>query len=84
MGRMANRPGNLSLLTLLPHAPELNPIQNVWAYLRSNKLAITVFDSYDAIVTKRARHGTSSRKTPQPSNPPPHEAGSGQQIGPSV
>ncbi len=45
-------PGNLSLLTLPPYAPELNPIENVWAYLRSNKLAITVFDSYDAIVTK--------------------------------
>jgi transposase len=45
-------PDNLSLVTLPPYAPELNPIENVWAYLRGNKLAITVFDSYDAIVTK--------------------------------
>lgn len=45
-------PNNLSLLTLPPYAPELNPIENVWAYLRSNKLAITVFESYDAIVAK--------------------------------
>jgi transposase len=45
-------PENLSLLTLPPYAPELNPIENVWAYLRSNKLAITVFESYDAIVAK--------------------------------
>jgi hypothetical protein len=45
-------PDNLSLLTLPPYAPELNPIENVWAYLRSNKLAITVFESYDAIVAK--------------------------------
>jgi transposase len=35
---------NLSLLTLPPYAPELNPVENVWQYLRSNKLAITAFD----------------------------------------
>jgi hypothetical protein len=45
-------PDNISLVTLPPYAPELNPIENVWAYLRGNKLAITVFDSYDAIVAK--------------------------------
>ena len=28
----------------------LNPVENVWAYLRANKLAITVFDTYDDIV----------------------------------
>ena len=27
-------PDNLSLLTLPPYSPELNPIENVWAYLR--------------------------------------------------
>lgn len=45
-------PDNLSLLTLPPYAPELNPVENVWQYLRANRLAITVFDSYDDIVTK--------------------------------
>ena len=43
-------PGNISLLTLPPYAPELNPVENIWHYLRGNKLAITVFDGYDAIV----------------------------------
>ncbi len=43
---------NISLLKLPPYAPELNPVENVWAYIRSNKLAITVFDTYDEIVTK--------------------------------
>ena len=43
-------PDNISLLTLPPYSPELNPVENVWAYLRANKLAITVFDNYDAIV----------------------------------
>ncbi|MBO0906588.1 IS630 family transposase, partial [Jiella sp. MQZ13P-4] len=30
--------------------PELNPVENVWQYLRQNKLAITVFDDYAHIV----------------------------------
>ena len=42
-------PDNLSLLTLPPYSPELNPIENVWHYLRANWLAISVFDSCDAI-----------------------------------
>ena len=43
-------PENISLLTLPPYAPEFNPVENVWQCLRGNKLAITVFDGYDAIV----------------------------------
>ena len=43
-------PDKISLVHLPPCAPELNPVENVWAYLRANKLAITVFDSYDDIV----------------------------------
>jgi DDE superfamily endonuclease len=45
-------PDNITLINLPPYAPELNPIENVWEYLRGNKLAITVFDSYDDIVDK--------------------------------
>jgi hypothetical protein len=45
-------PDTLTLIELPPYAPELNPIENVWHYLRGNKLAITVFDTYDAIVEK--------------------------------
>jgi transposase len=40
-------PDNVTLVHLPPYAPELNPMENVWAYLRGNKLAITVFDDYD-------------------------------------
>ena len=47
-------PHNITLLKLPPYAPELNPMENVWAYLRSNKLAITVFDSYEDILDKCA------------------------------
>jgi transposase len=45
-------PDNVTLVPLPPYAPELNPMENVWAYLRGNKLAITVFDDYDDIVDK--------------------------------
>ena len=43
-------PHNISLLHLPPYAPELNPQENVWAFLRANKLANRVYDTYDAIV----------------------------------
>ena len=45
-------PSNISLLKLPPYAPELNPVENIWEYLRGNGLANTVFDNYDDIVDK--------------------------------
>jgi len=43
-------PSNITLLNLPPYAPELNPMENVWAYLRTNKLCNLVWDSYDDIL----------------------------------
>ena len=43
-------PDNITLLPLPPYAPELNPVENVWEYLRANKLCGLVWDTYDAIV----------------------------------
>lgn len=43
-------PQNITLLHLPPYSPELNPVENVWAYLRSNKLSNRVFETYDAVV----------------------------------
>lgn len=43
-------PDNLSLLTLPPYSPDLNPVENVWQYIRANWLAISVFDTREAIV----------------------------------
>ncbi|MDA8048473.1 MAG: hypothetical protein M0002_00390 [Rhodospirillales bacterium] len=37
-------------LPLPPYSPELNPMENVWEYLRANKLCALVWDSYEAIV----------------------------------
>lgn len=49
-GERLTVPGNLSLLRLPPYAPELNPIENVWEYLRGNQLSMRVWDSYEAIL----------------------------------
>jgi transposase len=43
-------PPNITPLHLPPYAPELNPVENVWAFLRSNKLSNRVFESYDTIL----------------------------------
>jgi DDE superfamily endonuclease len=43
-------PDNITLLPLPPYAPELNPVENVWEYLRANKLCGLVWDTYDEIV----------------------------------
>ena len=43
-------PENVVLLRLPPYAPELNPIENVWAYLRSNYLSHRAYKDYEAIV----------------------------------
>jgi transposase len=45
-------PENITLLLLPPYAPELNPVENVWAYLRANRLAISVLETYQEIVTQ--------------------------------
>jgi hypothetical protein len=43
-------PANLTLLPLPPKSPELNPVENVWEYLRQNQLSLRVWPDYEAIV----------------------------------
>jgi len=43
-------PDNITLVHLPPYAPELNPVENIWEYLRKNYLAMRVHEDYDAIV----------------------------------
>ena len=43
-------PDNISLLPLPPYSPELNPVENIWQFLRQNYLANRLFDTYAAIV----------------------------------
>jgi transposase len=43
-------PANITLLPLPPKCPELNPVENVWQFMRDNWLSNRVFKSYDDIV----------------------------------
>jgi DDE superfamily endonuclease len=43
-------PDNIRLLSLPPYSPELNPMENVWDYLRQNKLCAQVWATYDDIL----------------------------------
>src|SRR6185295_17044344 len=49
-GKRLRIPSNITLLPLPPYSPELNPMENIWDYLRGNKLSRRVGDSYEAIV----------------------------------
>jgi transposase len=43
-------PANVTLVTLPPYAPELNPMENVWEFLRDNRFGAQVWRSYKAVV----------------------------------
>lgn len=43
-------PPNITLIPLPPKCPELNPVENVWQFLRQNWLSNRIFQSYDAIL----------------------------------
>lgn len=43
-------PRNITLIFLPSRAPELNPVENVWQYLRANWLSNRVFDTYEQII----------------------------------
>ena len=45
-----NVPRNITILLMPARSPELNPVENVWQYLRANWLSNTVFDDYHEIV----------------------------------
>ena len=43
-------PTNITIIPLPPKCPELNPVENVWQFMRDNWLSNCVFKSYDNIV----------------------------------
>lgn len=42
-------PKNISLLNLPPYSPELNPIEQIWGYLKSNFLSGRIFNGLEDI-----------------------------------
>ena len=43
-------PTNITLLPLPPKSPELNPVENIWQFMRDNWLSNRIFKSFDEIV----------------------------------
>jgi hypothetical protein len=43
-------PSNITMILLPSRAPELNPVENIWQYLRANWLSNRVFDTYEDII----------------------------------
>jgi len=43
-------PDNITLLPLPSRSPELNPVENVWQFMRENWLSNRIFGGYDNIV----------------------------------
>ena len=43
-------PDNITPMVLPPYSPELNPVENIWEYLRKNKRANRLYDTYEDMV----------------------------------
>ena len=43
-------PATITLMPLPPKCPELNPVENVWQFIRENWLSNRVFPSYDNLL----------------------------------
>jgi transposase len=42
-------PKNVSVIQLLPYSPELNPVENLWHYLRSHYWSLRVYRGYEEL-----------------------------------
>lgn len=47
-------PANITILYLPPYSPELNPVERLWAYLRSHYLSNRAFEDYDHLLAAGA------------------------------
>ncbi|MBH9742092.1 hypothetical protein CJ419_20750 [Vibrio navarrensis] len=49
---IADQFDNVSIIKLLPYSPELNPIEQIWRWLRQHDLAKQTFTNHNDIVEK--------------------------------
>ena len=68
-------PDNITPIFLPSRAPELNPVEIVWQYLRQNWLSNTVFEDFDAIVD--AGCAAWRKLIAQPEKSPPSDCATG-------
>jgi transposase len=76
-GRLAV-PDNITLLPLPPRSPELNPVENLWQFMRQNWLSNRIFDSYDDIVAHCCEAW--NKLTDQPCASCPSASGNGTRV----
>jgi len=43
-------PENITMITLPPYSPELNPVEKIWEYFRKNSLSNRLYETYEDIV----------------------------------
>jgi len=48
-------PSNISVLLLPPYSPELNPVERLWAYLRSHHLSNRAYEDYKHLLDAGAQ-----------------------------
>ncbi len=48
-------PGNISLIQLPPYSPELNPVENLWHYLRSHHWSNRAYRDYEELESEASR-----------------------------
>jgi hypothetical protein len=68
-------PENITPIWLPSRAPELNPVENIWQYLRANWLSNRVFETFDDIIDAICDAWKNSPHSPKPS--PPSECATG-------
>ena len=62
-------PSNVSLIQLPPYSPELNPVENLWHYLRAHHWSNRLYRDYDALQEEAVRICVRSAKTQKRSRP---------------
>jgi transposase len=45
-----NMPANITVLLLPPYSPELNPVENLWHYIKSHSLSNRAYEDYEALL----------------------------------
>lgn len=48
--RLLKLPRNITVLFLPPYSPELNPVERLWAYLKSHHLSNRIYRDYDDLL----------------------------------